>query len=314
MDNKIGEGIYAEFGSMFSLVGCQAIRTKNIKKLTDKQRETLLGLEEPHEVMIAWLGKSDLLRLRSLVDRGRWRFMDSEGVITTIPSRYAYVRQVVDGVAIVVMGGFGPASNVYKEGLIDTEGNELTPINYDYIGFFENGVAEVRIGQERGVINNKGELIELKKTEPVKVIALSEKIQDYCDKMKARLEELGMTEFVVFGNEFYGSYDGEDPILPYDVDVYELFEFCVPDMYGELRYEDYWELIRKVRIENGNLLFEVGAYCTFDGEENWRLHENFTKDDLVNEYGEKAVESHLAGLLDSFEDEDNLNLNKMIVR
>ena len=161
MDNKIGEGIYAEFGSMFSLVGCQAIRTKNIKKLTDKQREALLGLEEPHEVTIAWLENSDgLLRLRSLVDRGRWRFMDSEGVITTIPSRYAHVRQAVDGVAIVVMGGFGPASNVYKEGLIDTKGNELTSIKYDSIGFFKDGVAEVCIGAERGVINNKGELVE----------------------------------------------------------------------------------------------------------------------------------------------------------
>lgn len=161
MENKIGEGIYAEFGSMFSLVGCQAIRTKNIKKLTDKQREALLGLEEPHEITIAWLSHSDgLLRLRSLVDCGRWRFMNSEGVITTIPSRYAHVRQAVDGVAIVVMGGFGPASNVYKEGLIDTKGNELTPIKYDSIGFFENGVAEVRIGRERGVINNKGELVE----------------------------------------------------------------------------------------------------------------------------------------------------------
>ena len=161
MENKIGEGIYAEFGSMFSLVGCQAIRTKNIKKLTDKQREALLGLEEPHEVTIAWLENSDgLLRLRSLVDRGRWRFMDSEGVITTIPSRYAHVRQAVDGVAIVVMGGFGPASNVYKEGLIDTKGNELTPIKYDSIGFFKDGVAEVCIGQECGVINNKGELVE----------------------------------------------------------------------------------------------------------------------------------------------------------
>ena len=161
MENKIGEGIYAEFGSMFSLVGCQAIRTKSIKKLTDKQREALLELEEPHEVTIAWLENSDgLLRLRSLVDCGRWRFMDSEGVITTIPSRYAHVRQAVDGVAIVVMGGFGPASNVYKEGLIDTKGNELTPIKYDSIGFFKDGVAEVRIGRERGVINNKGELVE----------------------------------------------------------------------------------------------------------------------------------------------------------
>lgn len=150
--------------------------------------------------------------------------------------------------------------------------------------------------------------------EPVKVIAISEKIQDYCDKIKVRLEELEMTEFVVFGNDFDGSYDGEDPILPDDVDVYELFEFCVPDMYGELRYEDYWELIRKVRIENGNILFEVGAYCTFDGEENWCLHENFTKDDLVNEYSEKAVESHLCSLLIAFEDDDTLNLNKMIVR
>jgi hypothetical protein len=58
------------------------------------------------------------------------------------------------------MGGFGPASNVYKEGLIDTKGNELTPIKYDSIGFFKDSVAEVRIGAERGVINNKGELVE----------------------------------------------------------------------------------------------------------------------------------------------------------
>ena len=155
------------------------------------------------------------------------------------------------------------------------------------------------------------------KSEPVKVITISEKIQDYCDKIKARLEELEMTEFVVFGNEFDGSYDGEDPILPDDVDVYELFEFCVPDMYGELRYGDYCELIRKVRIKNGNLLFEVGGYnpdATFIEEENCRLHENFTKDDLVNEYGEKAVESHLCNLLIAFEDDDALNLNKMIVR
>ena len=141
-----------------------------------------------------------------------------------------------------------------------------------------------------------------------------EKIQDYCDKIKASLEKLGMPEFIVFGSEFDGSYDGEKPILPGDVDVYELFEFIVPDMYGELRYEDYCELIRKVRIENGNILFEVGAYCTLDGEENWCIHENFTKDDLVNEYGEKAVKSHLEYLLASFEDEETLKLNKMILR
>ena len=88
-------------------------------------------------------------------------------------------------------------------------------------------------------------------------------------------------------------------------------------MHGELRYGDYYELIRKVRIENGNLLFEVGgdnALATFIEEENWRLHENFTKDDLVNEYGEKAVKSHLESLLASFEDEEILKLNKMILR
>ena len=107
---------------------------------------------------------------------------------------------------------------------------------------------------------------------------------------------------------------GKEPILPGDVDVYELFECIVPDMYGELRYEDYFELIRKVRIENGNILFEVGAYCTLDGEENWCIHENFTKDDLVNEYGEKAVKFHLECLLASFEDEEILKLNKMILR
>ena len=151
-------------------------------------------------------------------------------------------------------------------------------------------------------------------SKPAKDITTMEKIQDYCDKIKASLEKLGIPEFIVFGREFDGSYDGEETILPSDVDVYELFECIVPDMYGELRYEDYCELIRKVRIENGNILFEVGAYCTLDGEENWCIHENFTKEDLVNEYGEKAVKYHLESLLASFEDEEILKLNKMILR
>ena len=151
-------------------------------------------------------------------------------------------------------------------------------------------------------------------SKPAKDITTMEQIQDYCDKIKASLEKLGIPEFIVFGREFDGSYDGEEPILPSDVDVYELFECIVPDMYGELRYEDCCEVIRKVRIENGNILFEVGAYCTLDGEENWRIHENFTKEDLVNEYGEKAVKYHLECMLASFEDEETLKLNKMILR
>ena len=154
------------------------------------------------------------------------------------------------------------------------------------------------------------------KTEPEqsKAVTAEDEIQKICNDIKASLEKLGIPEFIVFGREFDGSYDGEEPILPSDVDVYELFECIVPDMYGELRYEDYIEVIRKVRIENGNILFEVGAYCTLDGEENWCIHENFTKEDLVNEYGEKAVKYHLEYLLASFEDEEILKLNKMILR
>ena len=154
------------------------------------------------------------------------------------------------------------------------------------------------------------------KTEPEqsKAVTAEDEIQKICNDIKASLEKLGIPEFIVFGREFDGSYDGEEPILPSDVDVYKLFECIVPDMYGELRYEDCCELIRKVRIENGNILFEVGAYCTLDGEENWCIHENFTKEDLVNEYGEKAVKSHLEYLLASFEDEEILKLNKMILR
>ena len=138
-----------------------------------------------------------------------------------------------------------------------------------------------------------------------------DEIQKMCNEIKARLIELGMTEFVWFGEGFDGSYDGEEPILPDDVDVSEL----LPEEGGlELRWVNFRELIRKVRIENGNILFEVGAYSTFDGEENWCIHENFTKEDLVNEYGEKAVKSNLEWLLASFEDAEILNLNKMILR
>ena len=146
--------------------------------------------------------------------------------------------------------------------------------------------------------------------EQSKVVTAEDEIQKICNDIKARLIELGMTEFVWFGEGFDGSYDGEEPILPDDVDVSEL----LPEEGGlELRWVNFRELIRKVRIENGNLLFEVGGYEPFEYE-NWRLHENFTKDDLVNEYGEKAVKSHLESLLTSFEDEEILKLNKMILR
>ena len=137
-----------------------------------------------------------------------------------------------------------------------------------------------------------------------------DEIQKMCNEIKARLIELGMTEFVWFGEGFDGSYDGEEPILPDDVDVSEL----LPEEGGlELRWVNFRELIRKVRIENDSFLFEVGGYEPFEYE-NWRLHENFTKDDLVNEYGEKAVKSNLECLLASFEDEEILKLNKMILR
>ena len=150
------------------------------------------------------------------------------------------------------------------------------------------------------------------KTEPEqsKAVTAEDEIQKICNDIKARLIELGMTEFVWFGEGFDGSYDGEEPILPDDVDVSEL----LPEEGGlELRWVNFRELIRKVRIENDSFLFEVGGYEPFEYE-NWRLHENFTKDDLVNEYGEKAVKSNLECLLASFEDEEILKLNKMILR
>ena len=146
--------------------------------------------------------------------------------------------------------------------------------------------------------------------EQSKAVTAEDEIQKICNDIKASLEKLGMTEFVWFGEGFDGSYDGEEPILPDDVDVSEL----LPEEGGlELRWVNFRELIRKVRIENDSLLFEVGGYEPFEYE-NWRLHENFTKDDLVNEYGEKAVKSHLECLLASFEDEEILKLNKMILR
>ena len=146
--------------------------------------------------------------------------------------------------------------------------------------------------------------------EQSKAVTAEDEIQKICNDIKTSLEKLEMPEFVWFGEGFDGSYDGEEPILPDDVDVSEL----LPEEGGlELRWGNFRELIRKVRIENDSPLFEVGGYEPFEYE-NWRLHENFTKDDLVNEYGEKAVKSNLEWLLASFEDAEILNLNKMIVR
>jgi hypothetical protein len=196
-----------------------------------------------------------LLRLRSLVDCGRWRFLDSEGVITTIPSRYAHVRQAVDGVAIVVMGGFGPASNLYKEGLIDTKGNELTPIKYDSIGFFKDGVAEVRIGAERGVINNKGELVEPLTAKPNR----STRSQFVVDG------EAAERVFNIFKESHFAKSHNA-------LDLTTQIEFNYSD--GVLRIEEHTDAI--------SLVAEL--LCFFVGYDNYYFLHEYSEDGVVQSY------------------------------
>ena len=95
--------------------------------------------------------------------------------------------------------------------------------------------------------------------EQSKAITAEDEIQKMCNEIKARLIELGMTEFVWFGEGFDGSYDGEEPILPDDVDVSEL----LPEEGGlELRWVNFRELIRKVRI--AERFAKVGRSAEFE--------------------------------------------------
>ena len=50
-------------------------------------------------------------------------------------------------------------------------------------------------------------------------VTAEDEIQKICNDIKASLEKLEMPEFVWFGEGFDGSYDGEESILPDDVDV-----------------------------------------------------------------------------------------------
>lgn len=87
----------------------------------------------------------------------KWGFVDSTYSIRIKPM-YDEVGDFQNGFARVIIGPF--------VGIIDTLGNIIVPIKYDYIWNFEcqcDGLTRVRVKGKNGFINNKGiEVIETK--------------------------------------------------------------------------------------------------------------------------------------------------------
>jgi hypothetical protein len=171
-------------------------------------------------------------------------------------------------------------------------------------------------------------------SKPSETVTVKNEIQTICDKIKTRLEELGMTEFILFTSDYDGriNHSGE-PILPEDIDVEDIFLDLDWETYGCFWRQyidddnDAYELIRRIKIVDNQLLFDIyyyepGSSINYSPETGWLKehyikHENCTLDEIMDIYEEDMIECHIKGVLREMQDDgyyDTLKLNKMIAQ
>lgn len=79
----------------------------------------------------------------------------SPELMDDLKSKYDYVGEFADGVAIVWNGDYWE----HKAGLVNTAGKEIVPLKYDDIGWFREGAARVKLNDKYGYINTSGRVI-----------------------------------------------------------------------------------------------------------------------------------------------------------
>ena len=79
----------------------------------------------------------------------------SPELIAELKSKYDYVGEFADGVAIVWNGDYLE----HKAGLVNTAGKEIVPLKYDDIGWVREGAAWVKLNDKYGYINTSGRVI-----------------------------------------------------------------------------------------------------------------------------------------------------------
>jgi len=143
----------------------------------------------------------------------------------------------------------------------------------------------------------------------------NKEIQELCNQIKDKLNELGFTEFTLYAADYYGELDEE------------LVEEKVGDTAGGLEWyfkdsDDYSGMsgvrtyARKIKIKDDELVFDLDEiYDDCDGGWEERGHyEDQTIDDILRTCPEEMVLSCLNGILSNAFDTDYydvIGLNKL---
>lgn len=145
-----------------------------------------------------------------------------------------------------------------------------------------------------------------------------EEIKYLCDAIKQKLSELGMAEFVLYADDFWGDIEEDDGIdvSEYVGDAAENLEwfFNIQNSYNG--YSSICLYARKIKIKDNKLLFDVcEEYEDLDGGwEERGFYEDQSIEDLLRICQEEYVVKCLKGILESaFESEcyKVIELNRM---
>ena len=127
---------------------------------------------------------------------------------------------------------------------------------------------------------------------------MNAEITKLCGQIKERLEELQMTEFVVYASDYWGDLD-EDVVEEKVNDTATSLDFYFNSIDGYSGYSRTSEFIRKVKVKDGNVVFDVESVYEDDnvGWESKGYYEDQTMDDVLQTCPEETVLTGLNAVL-----------------
>lgn len=131
-----------------------------------------------------------------------------------------------------------------------------------------------------------------------------------CNKIKDKMKDLGMNEYVLFASDYSGDYEGDDFEDYVEDTVFNSNWYFSAD---ENSTSGYYRYPRTMRIKNDELLFDY-EYVYEENEVGTEIIESFenkTIEEIVLQNGEEQVISCLESILEYAFDEGTTELNKM---
>jgi len=130
----------------------------------------------------------------------------------------------------------------------------------------------------------------------------NKEIQELCNQIKDKLNELGFTEFTLYAADYYGGFDDDDLIEQIEEKVPDTasslgWYFKVNDDYSG--YSSVHTYARKIKIKGDELVFDLEDIYE-DNDGGWGVkgeHEDQTISEILDKCPEEMVMSGLKNIL-----------------